>query len=289
MAAFLIVNLAGLIAISILLAHYWWEKRILSGFVHSNVPPSESTFATARDLAGLIHAQISRGGERPFIPIRALDILGATPVSILRRGGCCSGLTRLYITGLGTLGIKAAQVTLYHAAGQAQHCLAEVSLGERRVLVDPLYGFYYVDIHGRHISLDALRRGIKPQYRRLPHSADETYPANDYYNFTFSRTKTANWTKTWVRRSAYRILRVLTAGRIDTLRQPLWMEWPQVVVSVAVTWGVVMFDLASDTPEPVFAPPFYAMFIALCLILLRSGNVSRRQQPTRSAGRSVRD
>src|SRR5437899_8000537 len=139
----LILGLAGLTAVSILLAHYWWEKRILSTFVHSSLPSSESTFATALNLAGLIHAQIPRGADPPFIPIKALDILGGTPVSILRRGGCCSGLSRLYITGLGMLGIKAAQVTLYHVAGQAQHCLAEVSLGEQRVLVDPLYGFYY--------------------------------------------------------------------------------------------------------------------------------------------------
>src|SRR4030095_7924391 len=108
---------------------------------------------------------------------------------------------------------------------------------------------------------------VKPKYRRIPHSecrrptsrrTDESYPANDYYNFDFSQTKTANWTKTWVRRSAYRILRVLTAGRIDTLRQPLWMEWPQVEVSVPVAMGVVVFDLASDTTDPVFAPAFYA-------------------------------
>jgi hypothetical protein len=103
MTPFLIVNLAGLIAISILLAHYWWEKRILSGFVHSSFPPSESTFGTALGLAGRIYVQVSRGSDPPFIPIAALDIVGATPVSILRRGGCCSGFARLYITGLGTL------------------------------------------------------------------------------------------------------------------------------------------------------------------------------------------
>ena len=52
----LIFGLAGLIAISILLAHCWSEKRILSAFVHSSLSPRESTFATALDLVGLISA-----------------------------------------------------------------------------------------------------------------------------------------------------------------------------------------------------------------------------------------
>jgi hypothetical protein len=255
----LILNLTGFTAISILLAHYLWERRILSGFVHSSVPRGKSTLDTALDLAGRIYVQVARGSDPPFIPIAALDIVGATPVSILRHGGCCSGFARLYITGLGTLGIKAAQVTLYHATEKYQHALAEVSLGEtgrdtkQGVIVDPTYGFYYVDGDGRPIGLDELRQGVKPKYRRLPHSErrrptsgrnDESYPANDYYDFDFSHTKTANWTKTWVRRSVYRILTLLTAGRIDILKQPLWMEWPQVEVSVAVAMGVVMFDLA---------------------------------------------
>jgi len=253
MILFLILNLAGLIVISILLMHYRWEKRVLNAFVRSNAPLSESSLNTALDLAGRIYVQVSRGSEPPFIPIAALDIVGATPVSILRRGGCCSGFARLYITGLGTLGIKAAQVTLYHATEKYQHALAEVSLGKQGVIVDPTYGFHYVDSDGRLIGLDELRQGVEPKYRRLPRSErrrptsgrpNESYPTNDYYNFDFSRTKTANWTKTFIRRSVYKMLRVLTAGRVDTLRQPLWMEWPQIVVAVAIVTGMLMLDLA---------------------------------------------
>jgi len=249
----LILGLAGLTAISILLAHYVWEKRILRGFIYSSVRPGESTLDTALDLAGRIYVQVARGDDPPFIPIAALNIIGATPVSILRRGGCCSGFARLYITGLGTLGIKAAQVTLYQAAGKYQHALAEVFVGEERVIVDPVYGFYYVDSDGsRPIGLDELRQGLKPKYRRLPQSERrrptsgrnaQSYPASDIYNFDFSQTKTANWRQTRVRRCAYRLLKVLTAGRIDTMRQPLWMEWPQIIVTVAVTMGVLMFVL----------------------------------------------
>ena len=244
MISALILGLAGLTAISFLLAHYWSEKRILSAFVHNSLPPSESTLAKALDLAALIYARVPRADDPRFIPIAALDFLGGTPVSIHRRGGCCSGLSRLYITGLGTLGIKAAQLVLYHATGQARHALVEVSLGEERVVVDPTYGFYYEDGSGGPIGLDALRRGVKPQYRRLPHSSNESYPATDYYNFDFSCTKTSNWTKTWIRRCVYRALKVLTAGRIDTLRQPPWMEWPQIVVATAVTMGVLTIELA---------------------------------------------
>lgn len=245
MIPLLILNLAGLTAISILFWHYRSEKGTLSVIVHRSLQRSESTFATALDFAGLIYAHAPRSADPPFIPVAVLDILGGTPLSILRSGGCCSGLSRLYITGLGTLGIKAAQVALYHANGQAQHALAEVSLGEeQRMVIDPLYGFYYVDHHGGPMTIEALRHGIKPHYRPLPGSSEESYPANDYYNFDFSCTKTTNWTKTPVRRFAYRILRGLTAGKIDTMRQPLWMEWPQLVFAAGVAVAVLMFDLA---------------------------------------------
>ena len=252
MTPLLILNLTGLIIVCVLLWHYWSEKRSIGAVAHRSVPWSDSALTTALDLAGRVYVHISRSEDPAFLPIAALDILGGTPMSILHRGGCCSGLTRFYITALATVGIKGAQVTLYHANGQAQHALAEVSLGPQRVIVDPTYGFYYVDLQGKPIALDELRQGVKPHYRRLPHSqhrrfrgnrTDESYPANDYYNFDFSRTKTANWTKTSVRRFAYRILRVLTTGRIDTLRQPLWMEWPQLLVAAGVATGFLLLNL----------------------------------------------
>jgi len=244
MMPLLILNLAGFIAISILLWHCWSEWRTLRAIVHRSVPKGESTFATALDFAGLVHAHAPRSEDPRFIPIAALDILGGSPISILRRGGCCSGLCRLCITGLRTLGIKAAQVTLYHTDGQAQHALVEVSLKEQAAIVDPLYGFYYVDSHGRPMTIETLRRGVKPEYRPLPLSSSVVYPANNYYNVDFSRTKTANWSKTRVRRSAYRILRTLTVGRIDTLRQPLWLEWPQLVLAAGIILGVLTFNVA---------------------------------------------
>ena len=199
----------------------------------------------ALDLAGVIHAQAPRGEDPPFIPIRLLDILGATPVSILRRGGCCSGLTRLYITGLATLGIKAAQVTLYHAAGQAQHCLAEVSLGEQRVLVDP---FVWVLLRG--YSWNALSPpcappgGSSPNTEGFRTAPTRTTPRTTTTTLSFRTPRPPTGPRRRTRRTAYTILMVLTAGRIDTLRQPLWMEWPQLTVAAAVTVGVLMFNLA---------------------------------------------
>jgi hypothetical protein len=38
-----------------------------------------------------------------------------------------------------------------------QHALAEVFLGEQGVIVDPTYGFYFMDRDGRPIGLDELR------------------------------------------------------------------------------------------------------------------------------------
>ena len=75
----LILNLARLTAISALSARYWSEQRIVSVFVR-RLAPSESGFAAALDLAGLIHAQVPRGAGPPFILIATLDMLAGTPV-----------------------------------------------------------------------------------------------------------------------------------------------------------------------------------------------------------------
>lgn len=243
MSAILLLDGTGLVILAVLLRLYWAERRQLRAFVTDGVPPQGSAASTALQWAGLLHAQIPRRMDVPFLPWGAFDFLGGTPGGILRHGGCCSGISRLYIAGLDTLGIPATHVILYHTSGVARHCLTEVCVEGQRLVVDPLYGFYYVDRHGRAVSIEALRRGAPHRYRRLPRSSRDHYPQNDYHNFAFTQTKTANWTKTPVRRGLYWVLAHVTAGRIATLRRPAWTEWPQLVVAVGVTGTVLLLHL----------------------------------------------
>src|SRR5262245_15205131 len=156
-------------------------------------------------------------------------LLGATPSAVLRFGDCCSGRARLLILALHELGIRAYQITLYHRAGHAQHCLVEACLDDGRMIVDPTYGVSYERPNGEPVSLKQLQRGATPKYVPLPLLDDRVcgYPANDYYDFDFRLSKTANWTKSRVRNFAYALLHKLTGGNIDHLEVPAVLEWPQ--------------------------------------------------------------
>jgi hypothetical protein len=185
---------------------------------------------TALRLGGAIYTRVMRAADDPFFLLPALRPLGGTPLSVLRRGGCCSGTSRLYIVCLDLLGIRAAQVTLYLVNGQAQHCLVEIVLPTVRMLVDPTYGFSFHSPSGQPLGIEDLRAGTIPRFFPLPGSSRSAYPDNDYYRFSFADTRTANWTKTMVRRAVYRTLRRVGGEWIDRRRLHPLLEWPQVLL-----------------------------------------------------------
>ena len=198
-------------------------------------------------LSGAIH-RIKKAGpsvrdDPHFIPVPPFSALGASPATTLRNGGCCSGLTRLNIVCLHSLAYKAWQITLYHSTGTARHCLLEVSFAGRNMLVDPTYGFYYVDEFGRGLGLSELRAGQCPSFASLPGSKDTSYPQNEYYQFDYTNTKTANWTINCIRKALYGILACITRGRIDTLRQPPYLEWPQLILISAISGVTLILDV----------------------------------------------
>lgn len=216
-----------------LVVHYRVERRKLSRFANAAAHGAAPGLPAALQLAGAIFSGVAHGADPVFL-CRPLEPLGATPMAVLRHGGCCSGLSRLYILALDVLGIQAAQVTLYHASGQAQHCLVEVTLQRERVLVDPMYGFYYRSPDGAPLGMDGLRSGCTPVFHAIPGSTCTSYPANDYYRFDYTATRTANWTATRTRRTAHRVLAAVTLGGIDTWRVPAALEWPQLILASAL-------------------------------------------------------
>jgi hypothetical protein len=167
--------------------------------------------------------------------------LGATPSAVLRHGACCSGLSRLTILILAELGIPARQITLYHRDGHAQHCLVEATLADGPLIVDPSYGIALQGATVDPFGLTELQNGITPH--QSPLVADEPcgYPANGYYDFDFRLSKTANWTKTPVRRFVYRILSLINRRRVDSLAVPTLLEWPQhlfILIAATVLVGL---------------------------------------------------
>lgn len=140
---------------------------------------------------------------------------------------------------LRSIGVSAYQVSVYHRTGVAQHCLVAAQVEDREVPLDPSYGIQYRGLNGEPLGFSDLRAGALHTYVPLPYSTAVDYPAADYYQFSFRDTRTAGWTRTALLKTIYSLLRSLSNGRIDTLPQPWWMEWPQLILSILVVAGGV--------------------------------------------------
>ena len=223
--------------VSLLLVHWAIEYRRLRRFVDSVVAVGQPEAEAALRLAGMLSNRTHRWDDPPYLN-RRLASFGATPSALIEEGGCCSGTSRLYILSLAVLGVRSYQITFYHESGAAQHCLVEVHLPDHPVIVDPVYGVYFTDLNGAPVGLEDLQRGERVEYRPLPGALSPGYPDDEYYAFDFGLTKTANWTATWQRRAVYAVLTRVIGRRVDRLRVPTVLEWPQVLLALSVTGGV---------------------------------------------------
>ncbi len=242
---FLFVNILLLAVCVGLLVHYWIEKKLVRDFAIRAAGMSTEPMETVLSMAGeVFRTNKSWHRAQPFIPLPIFSALGTTPGAILRTGGCCSDLTRLTIVSLDALGFTAGSITLCPASGEARHCLVEVSLPQRNLLIDPTYGFYYVDELEKWLDLSHLRSGTSPSFASLPHSTRRSYPSGSYYDFDYRQSKTANWTQSRVRKAVYRFLVFATKGTIDRVKQPAVLEWPQLVLATSLVFLFLFMNLA---------------------------------------------
>jgi hypothetical protein len=225
---------------AVLLIQQRADRRRLRMFVRA-LPPLGATEREQVEHVASVCFKLPRRPGDPA-PVSAMfAALGATPSAILRHGACCSGLSRLMILTLAEIGIRARQITLYHRDGHAQHCLVEANLAAGPLIVDPSYGIALVGPTDDPLGLENLQNGVPPRQRALV--ADETcgYPVNGYYDFDYRLSKTANWTKTPLRRWVYRALSVLDRRGVDSLVVPTLLEWPQhlfILIAAAVLAGL---------------------------------------------------
>ncbi len=224
-----------------LLCSYYVRRQHVAAFARCATRDCQSQREIAFALATTIFGEVKRGGDPAFLsPL--LAPLGGSPVTILKNGGCCSGLHRLYIAALDTLGIHAAQVTVYRRADPAAaHCLAQVRLDGANVLIDVDYGVWLRHPEGGPVDLAGLRSGLRPViepfvFDREAQSATGAsprgagYPDREYYRFDYVLTRTANWAESRLKRTVYAALHALTGGRVDLVLLPPILEWPEVIL-----------------------------------------------------------
>jgi hypothetical protein len=89
------------------------------------------------------------------------------------------------------------------------------------------------------LALEDLQAGVPVICALLPGTTRSGYPHDDYYDFDFALTKTANWTMSWQRRLAYAALRAMVGGSVDRLRLPVILEWPQILLIVPLLGAMI--------------------------------------------------
>ncbi len=221
-----------------------FTRRITSGCRSQR----EAVFALGR----AIFSGVKRGPD-PIFLTQCFSPFGASPTAVLEQGGCCSGIHRLFITALDTIEIPSAQITVYRGDGHlGAHCLTQVMVDGENTLIDVDYGVWLKNPTGGELGLTELRAGLAPTIEPfvandLACDADGTksrragYPEDEYYEFDFALSRTANWTTTAFRRGLYAIVRPLTNGRVDCFLVPPIFEWPQISLSLALsTAGLVL-------------------------------------------------
>ena len=250
------IVIALVVAATALLCVYHLRRLRIAKFARRATLGSGSQRDTAFALATTIFGDVKRAKKDPAFLLPLLAPLGGSPVTILKKGACCSGVHRLYITCLDTLGIRAAQVTVLRRADPAHaHCLAQVTVEGANVLIDADYGVWLRHPNEGSLDLVGLRTGVTPAI--VPFVLDRQacyvndaktraagYPDREYYRFDYNLTRTANWAETWPKRAVYGVLHPVTRGRVDYLLLPAILEWPEVLLA-AVLCGAAILVLAA--------------------------------------------
>ena len=252
------IVIALAVAATALLCVFHLRQVRIAEFARRTTLGAQSQRNVAFALASTIFGDVKRGRDPTFL-MPLLARLGGSPPTILKEGGCCSGVHRLFITSLDTLGIRAAQVVVYRRADPAAaHCLAQVTVEGTNILIDADYGVWLHRPDGGPLDLAGLRSGVTPAIvpfvlDRQACSADSTgrrrsagYPDCEYYRFDYSLTRTVNWAETRLRSALYAVLHPITRGRVDSLLLPAILEWPEVLLAAALC-GAAILLLAIQT------------------------------------------
>ncbi len=301
MMLLLFLDVIVVITIGGLLLHFHVEMRVVRGFAESAALTrrGERALDTALAVCETVFLKVpDLPDDRSFVRLPLLASLGASPAGVIRGGGCCSGKSRIAVVALHSLGISAAQATLYHRSGRAQHCLVEVNCGGAPLIIDPKYGLYFVDREGWPLGISELRAGAEPCLRSIISHATAAYPNNDYYAFNYRLTGTANWTKSLKRRVLYWIASHAVPGGIDQVRQPVYLEWPQLLMAWGLTVCLVgghafvgvlthAHSAASVAQVPVFPPHVCASACVVAFASIGPNLVARIKWHLVSIGQST--
>lgn len=247
------VDCTDLSAWAMLAIAYRLRRAHIRQFARAVTKGAVSQREAVFELARALFLNIKNAPDPTFLT-RFLAPLGPSPIAVLKQGGCCSGVNRLFIVSLDAIDIRAVQIAVY--GPHLPHCLAQVALTSGPLMIDADYGVWYRHPNGGALGINDLRTGVQPvivpfvdlQVRQPGRHVRPGYPNVPYYDFDFRLTRTFNWTKSGIRRATYRLLQRATRGRVNTFTLPPICEWPEILLAMGFFFAFVIFLFVAGLP-----------------------------------------
>jgi hypothetical protein len=159
-----------------------WEystRRYLQGFADALVPAAAPPRAKAQAILDWMNEQRRIVSPSPAEPLLQRDPQNTLNYRNLLRA--CGSATNAFVNLAAVSGLEARRLLLLDEKHETMHVVAELSLGDRWVVVDPGFGAFLRDARGRELTKEELR---DPTLWREAAAAIPGYPPN----YTFERT-----------------------------------------------------------------------------------------------------
>jgi len=181
--------------------------------------------------------------------------LGATPTSVLERGGNCQDKSKLLVVLLRELNIASSLAMLYQCQGcKPWHTVVFAETRDGWTIADPAFNMTFPDRPGGFHTIEELRAERALLERRLAELRAERGPAdpiNDYKSDVdhHALMTTVNWDKNALTRGAAGLIRAAGAEPWSTPR-PIFLDDPKLFFTLFGFGGALGFSLLALLLHP---------------------------------------
>jgi hypothetical protein len=181
--------------------------------------------------------------------------LGATPTSVLERGGNCQDKSKLLVVLLRELDIASSLAMLYQCQGcKPLHTVVFVETRDGWTIADPAFDITFPNGRGGFHKIEELRAERALLERRLTELRAERGPAdpiNDYKRAVdhHALMTTVNWDKNALTRGVAGLIRAAGAEPWSTPR-PLFLDDPRLFFTLFGFGGALGFSLLALLLHP---------------------------------------
>jgi len=182
-----------------------------------------------------------------------MKLFRPSALNVYRHGGHCAKRSRLLTILLEDQGIPAHKLFLYNERGLELlndpprawvHVVVEAKLGDRWVVVDPLFDIAFGRPDGRLATADVIRENPDILWANRAR-ADERYDVWEDSLYTYQDVRRFPWFMIpKLGEPLYGLVaRVAGKARADHILTPLWMEEPQTAIVLLSLLGMALVGL----------------------------------------------